>query len=381
MNDNSSGEMKKTIVINGGYVDTTTGALIHSSSKRRNANTANKTQKNTKSSAQSKAISRQVLENIRKRYKSASTETGVANVVDELVAIQTPVVTGIGNPQQFDISEIEDNPELTESIKFLEKLAQNVQSQPLPSNVEPHELHRRCVPQYGCLKGGKLNTFRNTQKIHNQNPQNPTQNNRPTQPVSGGGSVYFPQQQSPSYPPSSLRIISQNTPVAQGGSVLPPLLLPKDTKTGEETDEEIENQIKGLSVIQQFAQENPQSSFTEENKNTTTTEPSSTGNGTSNYQKRIIRRTHRVGRSKRLPVVSVLLPNKTIRSRVASHSKTLKTLPMPQVKKSLVKTGMIKIGSDAPENVLREIYENMCLIGGPVMNYNPDILYYNMVHE
>lgn len=56
-------------------------------------------------------------------------------------------------------------------------------------------------------------------------------------------------------------------------------------------------------------------------------------------------------------------------------------MPIQTVKQSLVKSGLIKIGCDAPDNVLREIYENVCLIGGPVTNYNPDILYYNMLND
>ena len=99
------------------------------------------------------------------------------------------------------------------------------------------------------------------------------------------------------------------------------------------------------------------------------------------YQRVTKRRTHRVGKSRRRPIISVLLPNRTIRSKIKTHHKTLKAMPIHTVKQSLVKSGLIKIGSDAPENVLREIYENVCLIGGPVTNYNPDILYYNMLND
>jgi hypothetical protein len=102
------------------------------------------------------------------------------------------------------------------------------------------------------------------------------------------------------------------------------------------------------------------------------------GGGTK--QKRVVRRTFRVGKSKKAPVVSVVLNNQHIRDRIATQKKTLKRAPIHQIKQKLVQAGMIRVGSMAPENVLREIYENMYLIGGPVMNFRPDIMYYNMLN-
>lgn len=348
---NASGETRKTIVINEGFIDPN-GTLIHSSSRRKNP--ANKTQKNIKPSTQSKEISKQVLQKIRDRYKNISLAEPeqMTNIVPE----QTPVVN-------------EENRDLVQSIDFLEKLTQNVQSRPPPSPqnpsyYKPHELHRSYTPQYGCLKKGILPTYRML---------NTTQKYRPI--------ISSPSHSLTLHNPHTLHNPSPHPtqPIQywqQGNSGQIPVAKPKPI-----LNEPIDQEIKDLSIRSQFAE--IQQGFQGGNAQSTLPDktPHPENNISPNYQKRIVRRTHRVGRSKRLPVVSVLLPNKTICSKVATHSKTLKTLPMPQVKNSLVKTGMIKIGTDAPENVLREIYENMCLIGGPVMNYNPDVLYYNMLHN
>lgn len=350
----ASGETKKTIVINEGFIDPN-GSLIHSSSRRKGP--ANKTLKNIKTSPQSKEISKQVLQKIRDRYKN----TALAS--EPVPGPEPSFVNPVSTPPAQQ--PVEENRDLVQSIDFLEKLTQNVQSRPPPTHpsAKPHELHRSYTPQYGCLKRGLLPTYRTM--------MNTTHKYRPMTP--------HPPISHPYPYPSSQQLV-QPIPYLQQGfpvqnSVMNPVMNPAPFFTQVQSPSgPLDQEIKDLSVRRQFAE---MQQGVDETASATPLEAPPT----QNYQKRTVRRTHRVGRSKRLPVVSVLLPNRSIRSRVATHSKTLKTLPMPQVKNSLVKTGMIKIGSDAPENVLREIYENMCLIGGPVMNYNPDVLYYNMLHN
>jgi hypothetical protein len=355
----ASGETKKTIVINGGFIDPD-GSLIHSSSRRKGP--ANKTLKNIKPSPQSKEISKQVLQKIRDRYKN----TALASEPGPSFA--NPVSTPPTN------QPVEENRDLVQSIDFLEKLTQNVQARPpTQHSAKPHELHRSYTPQYGCLKRGLLPTYRTM--------MNTTHKYRPMTPHPYPTPYPSSQQLIQPIPYLQQGFSVPNPALQQGFSVQNPVMNPAPFLTQVQPPSgPLDQEIKDLSVRQQFAemQQGGQQGVDE-----TASVPSlnEVVPPTQNYQKRTVRRTHRVGRSKRLPVVSVLLPNRSIRSRVATHSKTLKTLPMPQVKNSLVKTGMIKIGSDAPENVLREIYENMCLIGGPVMNYNPDVLYYNMLHN
>jgi hypothetical protein len=90
-------------------------------------------------------------------------------------------------------------------------------------------------------------------------------------------------------------------------------------------------------------------------------------------------RTYRLGRSKQ-GLVSVLLSNKQIRRTVSKKKHDLKRLPMQKVRQDLVRKGFIRMGSTAPDNVLREIYENVEMIG-QVRNFSPDILMHNLLGE
>lgn len=97
-------------------------------------------------------------------------------------------------------------------------------------------------------------------------------------------------------------------------------------------------------------------------------------------QKRTNRRTYKIGKSKVFPKVGVLVSNKTLRNNVSTQSQLLKQVPIQDVKKYLMKRGLIKIGSIAPNDVLRKMYESAVMICGEVQNHNPENLLYNFIH-
>ena len=97
--------------------------------------------------------------------------------------------------------------------------------------------------------------------------------------------------------------------------------------------------------------------------------------------KKLLRRTYRVGRDKYRPKVGILLPNKTIRTNVTTKSYLLKQTPIDEIRKTLVKQGFIKVGSSAPNDVLRKIYESIKMIDGDINNHNSDNLLYNFFNE
>jgi hypothetical protein len=97
--------------------------------------------------------------------------------------------------------------------------------------------------------------------------------------------------------------------------------------------------------------------------------------------KKLLRRTYRIGRDKYRPKIGILLPNKTIRSNVTTKSYLLKQTPIDEIRKVLVKQGFLKVGSSAPNDVLRQIYESIQMIGGDINNHNPDNLLYNFFNE
>jgi hypothetical protein len=94
-------------------------------------------------------------------------------------------------------------------------------------------------------------------------------------------------------------------------------------------------------------------------------------------RKKTIRRTYRVGKSKTIPKIGVLISNKTIRNTISTKKQHLKQIPIEEIRKTLISKGFIKVGSIAPNDVLRQMYESMALICGEVQNHNPDNLVYN----
>lgn len=94
-------------------------------------------------------------------------------------------------------------------------------------------------------------------------------------------------------------------------------------------------------------------------------------------QKKTIRRTFRVGRSKHQRNIGVIINNKTIRNECSTKKHLLKQTTINEVKQFLLKKGLIKIGTTAPNDVLRKMYETANLICGDVHNHNSDILLHN----
>jgi hypothetical protein len=98
-------------------------------------------------------------------------------------------------------------------------------------------------------------------------------------------------------------------------------------------------------------------------------------------RKKIFKRTYKVGRSKTEPKIGVLVSNKTIRSRISTEAQLLKQTPIHDVRKFLIKKGFIKVGTNAPNDVLRKMYETVSLVCGEIENHNPENLLYNYIHD
>jgi hypothetical protein len=95
---------------------------------------------------------------------------------------------------------------------------------------------------------------------------------------------------------------------------------------------------------------------------------------TKTVQKKIVRRKLRTGKIR--DRVSILIPNKTIRNRVDNHRQAIHQTPIQDVKKYLIKRGFLKVGSTAPNDVLRKMYEELNLLGN-MNNQSGHNLVYN----
>ena len=97
-------------------------------------------------------------------------------------------------------------------------------------------------------------------------------------------------------------------------------------------------------------------------------------------QKKIKHRTYKVGKSKHLRKIGVLVSNKTIRKGITTKAQLLKQTPIHEIRQYLIKHGLIKVGTTAPNEVLRKMYETAQLICGELHNHNTDILLHNFMN-
>ena len=206
-------------------------------------------------------------------------------------------------------------------------------------------------PGYGCLKGGKFPTYRTY-----------------TQKIQGGSSVG-------SVPPvaaSSGERLGTN-----GTQYVPPPIGVKpfapDISTGGS---------KGLSPEQQRAElKQFLNKKSEEKKRVEQIKRQRNIANPRKHQRRKTTRTFRVGKSKFYPRVGVLIPNKTIRTQVLAKKQKIRETPTEDMRKHLIKKGLIRVGSSCPTDVLRQMYESSMMMCGELQNHNSDNLLFNYLNN
>ena len=78
--------------------------------------------------------------------------------------------------------------------------------------------------------------------------------------------------------------------------------------------------------------------------------------------------------------ISVLVKNYDTRRKIERECAVLKETPIGVVKDFLRERGFIKMGSSAPDYILRQIYES-CFLSGDVNNLNGENLLHNYLHD
>ena len=97
---------------------------------------------------------------------------------------------------------------------------------------------------------------------------------------------------------------------------------------------------------------------------------------TKHITKKTIKRKYTLGRSKIKKTVSVLIKDRGTRKIIINAQKDLKRKNINDIKSYLREHNLIKIGSNAPNDVLRNLYES-AMLSGEITNSNSDILLHN----
>jgi len=194
---------------------------------------------------------------------------------------------------------------------------------------------------YGCLKGGKKPTFR----LYNKTIKRSNHNNN------DDDDIYTERQQ-------KLNDIKNKHSHKRNSRVSTP------PRNNNHIDDTLENEEKGEK------REKPVNEINNSKSNRATK--------IRKRMRKTITKRFRLG--KQGNVVGVLIKNNDTRKKIQKEHGLLKNKNLSDVKKYLVEQKLMKIGSTAPPNIIRKIYEDSVLTG-EVENVAKDVILHNFLEE
>jgi hypothetical protein len=238
--------------------------------------------------------------------------------------IQTPSQPTVPQPSPTPTAYIlPDNPPQLQPV--------SIQQQTIsPTSIQQSIMQQKPDPPYGILKNGKKPLF----SIYNKTLKKPTD--------------------------SHVRTTIQSAP---------PIIMDDDIKINTDTFAErkeklnqLKQQVAGDRIPNQGGFKPKRGKTLKKMKQISTT------------TKRFIHLGKKNGK------VGVLIKNQKTRKKILKDSNTLKKRPLSKIKDYLRKHNLIKIGSTAPETIIRSIYENSFL-AGDIYNKNVDTLLHNYLDK
>ena len=392
MNETNTNKNKKVKNSNNGNNSSNNGSNSNNSSSR-NSNTSNKGGSNNYTDEFHSAMN--YLSDLSKKQKKTN-EIGKYNNTN------ISGNTNLNNRTLKNHSSVLSPTTITNiSLELPPELQEQKPSYFVPDSnpslaLNTSQLSNKNDVPYGCLKNGSKPTYRDWIKTR-KNHDFPELNARPPTP------------------PKRNTFLEGATPIAPISSVLTPNIIKTPTSLSREQRlEQIKQKLK--KIQEQEIKTNPEATKLNENikmlesvipevekipeiltipniddikidlplevdvSNVIKEIKEKEENVPKQYLKRTVRRKFTLGKSDKLRKVAVLLKDKQTRKNVIDVQHELKKTSMQDVRKYLRQHGIIKIGSTAPNDMLRKTFET-AMLAGEITNINKDTLLHNFMNE
>lgn len=96
--------------------------------------------------------------------------------------------------------------------------------------------------------------------------------------------------------------------------------------------------------------------------------------------RKFIKSKYNLGRSLKKGKMSILIKNNATRRKIKKEHGLLKQKPLGEIKKYLYERNLLKIGSVAPNDVIRTLYEQ-AVLAGEINNFSNDISLHNFISK
>ena len=94
------------------------------------------------------------------------------------------------------------------------------------------------------------------------------------------------------------------------------------------------------------------------------------------FIKKTIKKRYNCGKSKTKKQLNIIIKDIDTKKKIIQETNNLSKVPIKDVKKYLHDRSFIKVGTTAPESILRKMYES-CILSGNIKNENSDNLIHN----
>jgi hypothetical protein len=368
-------------------------------------------------SLKSNKLKKELLKRVKdyQKNKELETQKGELEILED-----TSNASNLFNKSEFENSDFDR--EFNKSLTFLHELSKKkkdkrnktLKSSIIDVNVEiPKDSHiynntnntnnNVKLPSYSCLKNGSKPTLKDLNKTQKNNNQGSGKrliidlnNNKyydsKTTTFDTDTNPIITQSQEIEIKPQELQIQTQELQVK-------PNEIQIQTQELQVKPNEIQMHSKELQATSKelqakpitYSYNNDSSNLSETNLNTTSTS-STASSETLKYSEddsiclhipKINRTTrtykYTLGKKNGARHIGLLIKNRETQKRIKHEVSQLKQQPIQEIKNYLRNKNLIKLGSQAPNDVLRKLYEDS-ILAGEITNNNTNNLVYNFIN-